>query len=284
MKQLLARLVAWAIGYNEPKPPTLGYLYRIYLFPATPISVSLKQYWLRSRIGFGLWFQFRRMRNSFQRRRYADAVSADHIDKVIKHNIGNLWRITRQRTERLINLLRSLQCIEPKSARILVIGPRNEAELLLFAAYGFSLENITAIDLFSVSPLIDTMDMHDMSFEDGCFDLVYSAYVLVYSDDLPRACREMVRVTRDHGLVAVAFGLSGGADATNIVGLRVLRGGLPALYEQFQGCMGPIYWQEEARRGDGIAHVTVFEIDKSGRVADSLPAETSASRTSADIP
>jgi hypothetical protein len=68
--------------------------------------------------------------------------------------------------------------------------------------------------------------------------------------------------------VAVAFGLSGEADAPNIVGLRALRGGLPVLYEQFQGSMGPIYWQEEARRNDSISHVTIFEIDKSGRTAE----------------
>lgn len=268
MKNLIARAVAWAVGYDEPEPPTLGYLYRIYLFPSTPLGVSLKQYWLRSRIGFGLWFLFRRLRNTTQRRHITVAGSANHMEKVVRYNVSNLWRITRQRTERLINVLRSLRRIDPKSMRILVIGPRNEAELLLFAAYGFSLENITSIDLFSVSPLIEVMDMHDMSFEDGRFDLVYSAYVLSYSDDLPRACREMARVTRNHGLVAVAFGLSGGADEPNIVGLRTLAGGLPELYEQFEGCMGPVHWQEETRFGDRIAHVTLFEIDKSDDPAE----------------
>ncbi|MCH8073872.1 MAG: hypothetical protein IIA09_18220 [Proteobacteria bacterium] len=38
------------------------------------------------------------------------------------------------------------------------------------SAYGFNLKNIQAIDLFSYSPLIDVMDMHEMEYGDSRFD------------------------------------------------------------------------------------------------------------------
>lgn len=270
MKVLLARILAWVVGYKEDAPPSLGYLLRVYIFPKTPISVSFKQYFLRSRTGFGLWFFFRRWRNALTRlwRSWRASINPEgHEASVAEYNFQNVWRITRQRTERLINVLKSLRSVDPQHDRILVIGPRNEAEQMLLAAHGFNLGNMTAIDLFSVSPQIHTMDMHDMSFPDDSFDIVYSAYVLTYSSDLGRACREMARVVRDGGLIVVAFGLEK-TDQPNVVGLRALRGQLPELYEKFDGQVAYIHWQEEADHGNVTACSTIFRVDKP-RLSDS---------------
>ena len=68
-----------------------------------------------------------------------------------------------------------------------MVGPRNEAELLLLSSYGFDAAKLTAIDLFSYTPVVRLMDMHELKYSDNSFDAVYSAFVITYSDDIPRA-------------------------------------------------------------------------------------------------
>jgi len=45
--------------------------------------------------------------------------------------------------------------------------------------------------------------MHAMPYEDDSFDLVIAGWVLVYSSDPDQACREMLRVVRDGGIIAI---------------------------------------------------------------------------------
>ena len=125
--------------------------------------------------------------------------------------------------------------------------------------YGFSLENITGIDLFSYSPLIQVMDMHDLKFNDNQFDIVYSSFVLRYSNDIWRACAEAVRVTKDSGLIAIgtSFGRS-----SDLVGTD-LNGGIKEILGYFGDHVKHIYWQEEFpfSHEDNIATV-IFSISK----------------------
>ena len=99
-----------------------------------------------------------------------------------------------------------MKSLDLPRARVLNIGARNEMELLLMRLYGFRARNITAVDLFSYSPLIQVMDMHALAFPDNAFDLTYCAYTLRYSDRLEHACREIVRCTRHGGFVAASSG------------------------------------------------------------------------------
>ena len=94
------------------------------------------------------------------------------------------------------------------SLKTLSIGPRSEGELLLIAAHGFSWGNIRGVDLFSYCPRIDVADMHDLPYPDGTFDVVFSGWSLAYSDDRPRALREMVRILRHGGYVSFGQGYS----------------------------------------------------------------------------
>ena len=88
-------------------------------------------------------------------------------------------------------------------SKVLSVGPRAEGELLALAGYGFSWQNIHGLDLFSYSPRIDVGDMHEMPYEDDTFDAIFCGWTLGYSDDRPQALREMVRVTRPGGLIAI---------------------------------------------------------------------------------
>ena len=92
--------------------------------------------------------------------------------------------------------------------KILIIGPRNEAEIFNFMAHGFKRENIHSIDLFSYSPMVKIMDMHNLAFEDASFDLVYAGWVISYSDNRLRALQEMMRVAKPNGVIGVTATLS----------------------------------------------------------------------------
>ena len=49
------------------------------------------------------------------------------------------------------------------------------------------------------------MDMHNLSYPDNSFDALYSSFVITYSDDIPKAVKETIRVCRSGALVAFGF-------------------------------------------------------------------------------
>lgn len=262
IKRVLARLLAPMLGLSrrDESKANIGFMLRMYMFPPTPISISFREYWLRSRLGFGLWFLGRRLINALLGRKSA-VLDSGHLGKVVDHNYNAVWRITRQRTERLLNILSSVRGFDRRSAKMLVVGPRNEAELLLCAVHGFRLENILAIDLFSVSPMIQVMDMHDMSFADDCFDVVYASYVLPYSDRPQRAVDEMLRVLKPRGLFVAAWGIDHSLES-NVVGTQTLRGLLKEFYGYIGDRLGFVLWQEEQAEGDKTALSCIARIAK----------------------
>lgn len=70
-------------------------------------------------------------------------------------------------------------------------------------AYGFKKNNIRGLDLISYSPLIDLGDMHAMPYDDSSVDIIIAGWVLAYSEDRQAAAKEIIRVTKDGGIVAL---------------------------------------------------------------------------------
>lgn len=95
-----------------------------------------------------------------------------------------------------------------KDKKVLLIGPRNEAEIFTFLGNGFGRKTLFSIDLFSYSPLINIMDMHNLKFADNEFDIVYAGWVISYSENRTKAISEMLRVTRPGGVVGITATLS----------------------------------------------------------------------------
>ena len=85
---------------------------------------------------------------------------------------------------------------------VLCIGARNEVELDVFARQGF--RNVTAIDLWSASPRIRVCDMHDLTFSDHAFALVFASHVFEHAWDFPRVAAECVRVLQPGGYLFCA--------------------------------------------------------------------------------
>ena len=106
---------------------------------------------------------------------------------------------------RILKLIRPLSVIESLNAdsKILVIGCRFESDMFYLMGYGFQRENIRGLDMVSYSPWVDLGNMHAMSYPDDAWDAVVCGWTLSYSDDPAQAAREIARVTKPGGIVAV---------------------------------------------------------------------------------
>jgi len=216
---------------------------------------------------FALWFHLRRfwwritgapMQQLTPR---SDNLSGFVAEKALPYNLGNLWIINRARTERLMMIMRSIRGFNPKSAKMLVVGPRNEAELLLLNAYGFSMKNLTAIDLFSYTPSITLMDMHALHFPDSSFDAVYSSFVITYSDDIPKAVQETIRVARPGALIIFAFEHLR-AGGLNQLGVHRLQNGPKELLHHFGEHVAEVIWCEDFEKDQRFTSSVMFRLKK----------------------
>ena len=144
----------------------------------------------------------------------------------IEHNLAGLFNdCSSARSARLIRPLSVIEHGRPLSllnraqgsltdidfetnSKVLSIGPRTEAELLMLWAYGYKLENIKGADLISYSPLIDLVDMHNMPYNDNSFNVIVCSCTLVYSTDVDRAIKEIKRVGTSDCLFAFMFHVS----------------------------------------------------------------------------
>lgn len=213
-------------------------------------------------VPFEVWFRARAWWFLARHRRldslHAPEEGAGFIDRVSGYNQSKLWEFFRARTEKFMAILRCIDSL-PRDARILVIGPRNEAEILLLSLYGYKLTNITGVDLFSYSPRIKCMDMHALDFPDSSFDVVYSAWTLRYSYDLKKACREIIRVAKPGGVVATGF--SDTKIVSDVTGASI-EGGLSELLEAFSPSVGWVFWQEVTPVPGAEEVSVVFRIQK----------------------
>jgi SAM-dependent methyltransferase len=90
---------------------------------------------------------------------------------------------------------------EGNGGKVLCVGCRNGLELDRFRARGF--KDVTGIDVFSQRDDIRVMDMHEMTFPDNSFDVVYASHSLEHAYDLRRVAEEIVRVAREGAVVGV---------------------------------------------------------------------------------
>ncbi len=88
--------------------------------------------------------------------------------------------------------------------KVLIIGPKLEAEILSVMSYGIPLKNITAVDLISYSPWVDQADMHNLPYSNDEFDLILCGWVIAYSNDKLKAANEMKRVGKNGVIIALS--------------------------------------------------------------------------------
>lgn len=198
-----------------------------------------------------------------------DSIEIDEKSKhnraVIDHNLWEnlaIFNFGRGRIESLLWPLRIVPTVK-LDGKTLCIGPKNEGELLCYWAHGFKFKNIIGIDLFSYSPKIKVMDLHDLKFPDNSFDNISCGWVLKYCYDVKKAVSEIVRVAKDGALITVGFSsdYTEGKEANAWVAHK-MEGGLDELFELFGEHVGYVYWKcEEIKNGRGKP-CTVFRIKK----------------------
>ena len=169
-----------------------------------------------------------------------------------RHELDDQTFATASRPGRLIHALSAIEGVfgNTKNLSVLSIGPRTEMELMHLVGLGFAPHNVHALDLVSSSPWIDPGDMHAMPYADRSFDITISAWVLAYSKDPGKAIREMVRVTRHDGLIAIGATFNPRADEVDyadqdskIVG-TIFRH--TAQYKEFIGAnLGRVHFEDE---------------------------------------
>lgn len=127
--------------------------------------------------------------------------SGDSYSVTVKHNLKSL----RSCDNRMLDIIMPLFASESfrPSGSTLIIGPRNEHDLLLYASLGGAWSKVRGIDLISYSPKIDLGDMHHLPYESNSFDAVICGWTLSYSKQPHKAVNEMMRVLRPGGMVAL---------------------------------------------------------------------------------
>jgi SAM-dependent methyltransferase len=238
-----------------------------FLIPRSPVLLSVWYYVLLSPPIFALRFHARRLYWRLTGHRLRQLVKGGGVEssfvaeQVLPYNLGNINIINRGRTERVIAILRSIRGLKLSSLNTLVVGPRNEAELLLLSSYGFDPKKLTAIDLFSYSPAVQLMDMHELKYPNNVFDAVYSAFVITYSDDIPRALAETIRVAKDDALIVFVYEhLAPGAG--NRFGKNNLGNGPDDLLAMFGANVGHVFWKEDFEDAGRFTSSVVFRLKK----------------------
>jgi SAM-dependent methyltransferase len=153
---------------------------------------------------------------------------------------------------------------QPSKGAVLCVGCRNALELDRFRALGF--EDVVGIDLFSQRADILAMDMHEMSFANDSFDVVYASHALEHSYDVDRVVREIRRVARHGAVVGVEVPVRAQASAAD----RIVFTGLEELRRVFQPQIGEDLLAEEQpprsatnEQGTEIARL-IFRLRKDG--------------------
>jgi SAM-dependent methyltransferase len=147
-----------------------------------------------------LWFVIvRRQLRTFDASSATQSAVATHT---VSHNLKGLRDLAVNRSHLLVRPLSVIEALRV-DADVLSIGPRSEGELFNLAAHGFVFSRIRGLDLISYSPRVALGDMHAAPFEADSFDAVILGWVLAYSENRLLAAREVVRLTRPGGLVAV---------------------------------------------------------------------------------
>jgi SAM-dependent methyltransferase len=153
---------------------------------------------------------------------------------------------------------------QPSGGAALCVGCRNALELDRFRARGF--DDVVGIDLFSRRDDILVMDMHELSFPDDSFDVVYASHALEHSYDVDRVVDEIARVAREGAVVGVEVPVRAKASAAD----RIVFSGLDELRSVFRPHIGSeLHAEEEAphtptnEQGTEIARL-VFRLRKGG--------------------
>jgi len=136
---------------------------------------------------------------------------------------------------------------------VLCVGARQDDEIRYFRTRGAG--RVLGIDLYDAPPDIVTMDMHDLKFGDGEFDVVYSRHSFEHAYDKRKAGLEFVRVLKPGGVVVIEVPgkVKGGGDYN-------LFNGFDDVLEAFTPHVGEFLWQEYSRKEENTDKMDIIRL------------------------
>jgi len=178
--------------------------------------------------------------------------------------------------DRPMMLIRPLCSLEKIASRlpdlkVLSVGPRSEIEILSLISMGIQPDNISALDLISYSPWVQTGDMHNMPFEDNSFDAVILGWVFSYSNNPKKLVQEVLRVARKDVTVAISNGYGTKDDAKDAsVPDNVETADNTIFIEKCQdildyfpnGSVRNVYFRQDAEPPVALSSIVVFDLNK----------------------
>ena len=167
------------------------------LLPRLRLRQLLRINWIRKHVGLT------RLRWATWRNQLRTLDSEQSVKETLQHNLQSLRDFSNQRIELLIRPLSVIESVRHLQS-VLLIGPRNENDLLIASAFfDIPLKHVRGLDLISYSRQIDLGDMHAMPYEDDQFDAVICGWTLSYSHQPQVLADEMMRVCKPNGVIAV---------------------------------------------------------------------------------
>ena len=228
----------------------------IFIHPAkVPSTPSLLQCFLLQPRVFAMLSYAAQVRASRRKKSFKETVPDDpHLANVHEYTTSVISHTSFEGTRRMEVYYRilSLPPRDLSKERLLVIGPKNDRELILAQLYGYRWKNIQGIDLFSMHPRILVMDMDHMSFADGSFDAVVMANVYGYQRDPIQCLREVSRVLSPGGrfVFNTSYIPKAKSATERIPGKQILE----MLHPLSLSCY--YYWAEDySDEGGGTSHV-----------------------------
>ena len=233
---------------------------KMLVYPERPLFIgSFREYLMQGRMVLQAVYGLRAIYFLARRGFVFDVIpvteQSKHNVNVIDHNFWNKFDVFRfsRRAESLLYLLLSAHA--NKDGKTLSIGPKNEGELLLFRAHGF--KDVVGIDLFTYSPSILIMDLHEMTFPDNTFDTINCAWVLRYAYDLPKAIKEIARVAKPGALIACSL------TYTDVVGHSTgTVCDVASVLSLFGEQVGHVFWRDDVDHTPGRKTRLVFQLKK----------------------
>ena len=137
------------------------------------------------------------------------SISSESVtDQTILHNSSLERMFYSEMSTRPDLISKPLSCMNTVTMnahkmRVLSVGCRTEAEIFSLVDAGFEVENITGIDLFSYTPLIELGDVCELAYPSETFDVVICGWVLEFVTEIEKAVLEIKRVTKPGGFIAV---------------------------------------------------------------------------------
>ena len=139
----------------------------------------------------------------------------DKSHTVISHNMHfvqdffNLKKTFKtfsgRKTIEIIYPLKSIDTVNFENDKVLSVGPRNEGELFAIRSLGFKWKNIKSLDLLRYSKLTDLGDIHNTDYETNSFNIIVCGWVMTYSNNFEKMLKEMIRITRNTGIISIGF-------------------------------------------------------------------------------